>query len=124
MLQSSISEEPAEEATPAPTVEIGAEAFGNMQENTQSNLAAFEMLKGKAEESLQRLRNSNLQDKHNHDLRLQSLLDAIHLAEDKLDDAKRDHSRVSEEKAKAAGEMADTETAKAAEEKSLAETQG
>merc|ERR1719335_1609074 len=90
-----------------------------MQANTESNLAAFEMLKGKAEESLQRLRNNNLQDKHNHDLRIQSLLDAIHLSEDKLDDVKRDHSRLSEEKAKAEADKADT----AASKKSLAEVQ-
>merc|ERR1719335_1974234 len=94
-----------------------------MQQNTENNLAAFEMLKGKAEESLQRLRNNNLQDKHNHDLRIQSLLDAIHLSEDKLDDTKRDHSRLSEEKAKAESEKADTEASKKASETSLAEVQ-
>merc|ERR1719161_1086652 len=110
-------------ATPAPTVEIGAEAFGAMQQNTESNLAAFEMLKGKAAESLQRLRNNEQQEKHNHDLRIQSLMDAIHLSEDKLDDTKRDHSRLSEEKAKAESEKADTEASKAASEKSLAEVQ-
>merc|ERR1719379_3296619 len=120
MLQSSISEEPAEEATPAPTVEIGAEAFQGMQENTQSNLAAFEMLKGKAEESLQRMRDAEGQEKHNFDLRKQSLLDAIHLAEDKMDDAKRDHTRVSEEKAEAEGEKVKVEESKAAAEKLLA----
>jgi len=121
-MQSDGMEEPAE-GTPAPTVEIGAEAFGAMQQNTESNLAAFEMLKGKAEESLQRLRNNEQQEKHNHDLRIQSLLDAIHLSEDKLDDTKRDHSRLSEEKAKAESEKADTEASKAASEKSLAEVQ-
>merc|ERR1719456_247286 len=115
-------EEPAE-GTPAPTVEVSQEAFQGMQQNTESNLAAFEMLKGKAEEALQRLRNNEQQEKHNHDLRIQSLLDAIHLSEDKLDDTKRDHSRLSEEKAKAVGEKGDTEASKAASEKSLAEVQ-
>lgn len=110
-------------ATPAPTVEIGAEAFGAMQQNTESNLAAFEMLKGKAAESLQRLRNNEQQEKHNHDLRIQSLMDAIHLSEDKLADTKRDHSRLSEEKAKAESDKSDTEASKAASEKALAEVQ-
>jgi len=80
-------------------------------------------LKGKAEEALQRLRNNDLQAKHNHDLRIQSLLDAIHLSEDKLDDVKRDHSRLSEEKASALSEKTDTEASKAASEKALSECQ-
>merc|ERR1719453_2148356 len=98
--------------------------MAGMQENTGNNLAAFEMLKGKAEESLQRMRDAEVQEKHNHDLRLQSLLDAIHLAEDKMDDAKRDHTRVSEEKAKAEGEKTDTEASKTDSETSLAQVQG
>jgi len=120
-MQADGMEDPA--ATPAPTVEVSQEAFQGMQQNTENNLAAFEMLKGKAEESLQRLRNNDVQEKHNHDLRIQSLLDAIHLSEDKLDDVKRDHSRLSEEKAKAEADKADTEASKAASEKSLAEVQ-
>merc|ERR1719272_963944 len=102
-------EEPAAEEAPAPTVEVSQEAFQGMQQNTENNLGAFEMLKGKAEESLQRLRNNELQDKHNHDLRVQSLMDAIHLSEDKLADVKRDHSRLSEEKARAESEKTDSE---------------
>merc|ERR1719272_1589954 len=113
-------EEPAAEEAPAPTVEVSQEAFQGMQQNTESNLAAFEMLKGKAEESLQRLRNNDLQEKHNHDLRLQSLLDAIHLSEDKLDDVKRDHARLSEEKATATGDKQDTQEAQRATERALA----
>merc|ERR1719335_1466053 len=92
-----------------------------MQQNTENNLAAFEMLKGKAEESLQRLRNNDVQEKHNHDLRIQSLLDAIHLSEDKLDDVKREHARLSEEKAKAQSDKADVEASKAASEKAKGE---
>merc|ERR1719456_1821599 len=78
------------------------------------------MLKGKAEESLQKMRAGELTNKHNHDLRIQSLLDAIHLCEDKMDDAKRDHTRLSEEKAEAEGELAETQETKAAAEKYLA----
>jgi chromosome segregation ATPase len=123
-MQADGMEEPAAaDATPAPTVEVSQEAFQGMQQNTENNLAAFEMLKGKAEESLTRLRNNDLQDKHNHDLRIQSLLDGIHLSEDKLEDVKRDRSRLSEEKARAESEKADTEASKAASEKALAGVQ-
>merc|ERR1719161_1145739 len=86
------------EATPAPTVELGADQVDQMNENSNSNLAAFEMLKGKAEEALSKMREAENTEQHNHDLRLQSLTQAIHLAEDKTDDAKRDHARISEEK--------------------------
>jgi len=117
LLQQQISEDPVE---PAPTVEIGAEAMQGMQENTGNNLAAFEMLKGKAEESLQRMRDAEVQEKAAHDLRMQSLKGAIHLAEDNMDDAKRDHTRLEEEKGEAEGEVAKTEETKAAAEKYLA----
>lgn len=111
------SEDP--EATPVPTVELGAEQVGQMQQDSENNLAAFEMLKGKAAESLDKLRDSEKLEQHNHDLRIQSLLDAIHLAEDKTDDAKRERSRLAEEQAKAEKELADTQASKAADEKKL-----
>merc|ERR1719421_998777 len=104
---------------PPATVEVGADAMAGMQQNSENNLAAFEMLKGKAEESLQRVRDNEVTEKHNHDLRVQALLDAIHLAEDKMEDAKRDHTRLGEEKAEAEGEVAKTEETKAAAEKYL-----
>merc|ERR1719217_883547 len=116
LLQQQVTEDP--EA--APTVEIGAEAMQGMQDNTQNNMAAFEMLKGKAEESLQRMRDGEVQEKAAHDLRLQSLKSAIHLAEDNMDDAKRDHTRLGEEKGEAEGEIAKSEETKAAAEKYLA----
>jgi len=109
-----------EPATPAPTVEIGAEAMQGMQENTQNNMAAFEMLKGKAEESLQRMRDAEVQEKAAHDLRIQSLKAAIHLSNDNMDDAKRDKTRLSEEKGEAEGEVVKSEETKAAAEKYLA----
>merc|ERR1719333_1738624 len=92
-------EEPAEEA-PA-TVEIGADQFGQMQQDSADNLAAFEGLKGKAEESLQRQRDEEVKKQQEHDMLIMSLKEAIHLAEDKVDDAKKDKARLSEEKAKA-----------------------
>jgi hypothetical protein len=120
LLQQQVTDgqEPAAEA--APTVEIGAEAMQGMQDNTNNNLAAFEMLKGKAEESLQRMRDGEVAEKAAHDLRIQSLKAAIHLSEDNMDDAKKDHTRLGEEKAEAEGEVAKTEETKAAAEKYLA----
>merc|ERR1719160_1647602 len=109
-----------EETTPAPTVELGAEQVDQMNQNSNDNLAAFEMLKGKAEEALSKMREAENTEQHNHDLRLQSLTQAIHLAEDKTADAKRDHARVSEEKADAEHELVETEASKAADEKTLA----
>merc|ERR1719379_3178149 len=91
------------------------------QANGENNLAAFEMLKGKAEESLQRLRDAEVTEKHNHDLRVQALTQAIHLAEDKKEDATKDKTRLSEEKGAAEGELVKTQETKAASEKYLAE---
>merc|ERR1719160_955675 len=108
------------ETTPAPTVELGAEQVDQMNQNSNDNLAAFEMLKGKAEEALSKMREAENTEQHNHDLRIQSLTQAIHLAEDKTADAKRDHARVSEEKADAEHELVETEASKAADEKTLA----
>merc|ERR1719217_237967 len=116
LLQQQVTEDP--EA--APTVEIGAEAMQGMQDNTANNMAAFEMLKGKAEESLQRMRDGEVAEKAAHDLRIQSLKSAIHLANDNMDDAKRDKTRLEEEKAEAEAEVAKTEETKAAAEKYLA----
>merc|ERR1719265_713092 len=119
LLQEQVSTDQDPEATPAPTVEIGAEAMQGMQENTGNNLAAFEMLKGKAEESLQRMRDGEVAEKAAHDLRMQSLKGAIHLSEDNMDDAKRDKTRLEEEKGEAEGEVAKSEETKAASEKYL-----
>lgn len=116
LLQQQMGEDPAE--APA-TVEIGADAMQGMQDNTANNLGAFEMLKGKAEESLQRMRDAEVQEKHNHDLRLQALMDAIHLAEDKKEEAHKDHTRLGQEKGEAEGELTEVTEAKAAAEKYL-----
>merc|ERR1719161_605485 len=108
------------EATPVPTAALGADQAAQMNENSNSNLAAFEMLKGKAEEALSKMREAEATEQHNHDLRIQSLTQAIQLAEDKTEDAKRDHARISEEKADAEHELVETEASKAADEKTLA----
>merc|ERR1719159_1137505 len=87
--------------------------------DSADNLAAFEGLKGKAEEALQRQRDEEVKKQNEHDLNIASLNQAVALAEDRLDDAKKDHSRISEDKSKAEGELADTEASKAADEKAL-----
>merc|ERR1719428_503246 len=51
-----------------------------------------------------------------------TLKQAIALAENDLDDAKKEHARISQEKAEAEEEKGDVEASKAADEKSLAET--
>merc|ERR1719460_2219860 len=108
-------EDPPEAPAPA------ADPMAQAQENGENNLAAFEMLKGKAEESLQRLRDNEVTEKHNHDLRVQALTQAIHLAEDKKEDAAKDKSRLAEEKSEAEAELVKTKETQAAAEKYLAE---
>lgn len=103
-------EEPAAEEAPA------EEGGGS----NSDNLAAFEGLKGKAEEALQRQRDEEVKKQHEHEMQMMSLKEAIRLAEDKVDDAKRDHARLSEEKAKAEAELAEVEAGKADDEKALA----
>jgi hypothetical protein len=104
-------------AAPAPA----ADPMATAQANGENNLAAFEMLKGKAEESLQRMRDDEVTEKHNHDLRIQALTQAIHLAEDKKEDATKDKTRLSEEKGAAEAELVKTGETKAAAEKYLSE---
>jgi len=84
------------------------------------NLAAFEGLKGKAEESLQRQRDEEVKKQNEHNLNVVSLKQAIALAEEKVDDAKRDKNRLAEEKAKAEDELGEVKASKAADEKTLA----
>jgi len=89
------------------------------KEEENESLAAFEGLRGKAEEALQRLRDDEAQKIHNHNLNLQSLKQAVALAENNLDDVKREHARISQEKAEASEELVETEASKAADEKTL-----
>jgi len=90
------------------------------EEEKNENLAAFEGLRGKAEEALQRLRDEETKKQSEHDLAMMSLKQAIALAENSLDDAKKEKSRISQEKAEATEELAETEASKAADEKALA----
>lgn len=117
MIQQSTLSDEDPPAAPAPA----PDPLGQAQENGANNLAAFEMLKGKAEESLQRLRDNEVTEKHNHDLRIQALTQAIHLAEDKKEDATKDKTRLTEEKGEAEAELVKTQETKAAAEKYLAE---
>merc|ERR1719420_2294156 len=88
----------------------------------EKNLAAFEELKGKAEEALQRQRDEETKAQSEHDIQVMSIKQAIALAENNVDDAKKERARLAEEKAKAEEEKADAEAAKAADEKSLEAT--
>lgn len=105
----------AEAATPPPTVEVGADALAGFQKASEDNLQSFETLKGKAQEAVSKAQNEETTAQHNHMLRMQSLTDAINLAEDKLSDHKRDRSRFTEEKGKAEGELAEVKETKSAD---------
>lgn len=121
-VQDAQAEEPpaAEEATPLPTVEVSGEAMASFQESAANNLQAFETLKGKAQESLEKARNEELMAQHNHQLRMQSLTEAINIAEDKVGDYKQEKSRLGEEKGKAEGQLADAKETKKADQMYLA----
>merc|ERR1719272_2882989 len=88
----------------------------------ETNLAAFEGLKGKAEEALQRMRDEENKKQGEHDVQAMTLKQAISLAENNVDDAKKDRARLAQEKAQAEEEKADVEASKAADEKSLEAT--
>merc|ERR1719262_1850392 len=93
-----------------------------MVAQNEANLAMFEGLKGKAEEALQRIRDEETKKQGEHDVQVMTLKQAIALAENNVDDAKKARSRLAQEKAEAEEEKADVEASKAADEKSLAET--
>merc|ERR1719181_1282065 len=102
--------------------EPGGDAMAAQVAQNEANLAAFEGLKGKAEEALQKQRDEETKAQSEHDIQVMPLKQAIALAENNVDDAKKERARPAEEKAKAEEEKADAEAAKAADEKSLAET--
>jgi len=112
-----VQEESDPAAAPAGNDNVAAQVAQN-----EANLAAFEGLKGKAEESLQRMRDEETKAQSEHDIQMMSLKQAISLAENNVDDAKKEKARLSEEKAKAEEELADVKASKAADEKSLEET--
>jgi len=104
-----------------PGESAGAAMEAQIAQN-EANLAAFEGLKGKAEESLQRMRDEETKAQSEHDIQVMTLKQEIALAEDNIKDAKTTRARLAEEKAKCEEEKADVEASKAADEKSLEET--
>merc|ERR1719235_1002350 len=99
------------------------DAMAAQTAQNEKNLAAFEGLKGKAEESLQKLRDEETKKQSEHDIQVMSLKQAIALAENNVDDAKKEKSRLSQEKAECEEESETVSASKAADEKSLKETQ-
>jgi hypothetical protein len=102
--------------------EPGGDAMAAQVAQNEANLAAFEELKGKAEEALQKQRDEETKAQSEHDVQVMTIKQAIALAENNVDDAKKERARLAEEKAKCEEEKADAEAAKAADEKSLEET--
>merc|ERR1719327_2324964 len=100
----------------------GGDAMAAQIAQNEKNLAAFEELKGKAEESLQRMRDEENKKQSEHDIQVMQLKQAIALAENNVDDAKKERARLSQEKAEAEEENADCEASVAADSKSLEET--
>jgi chromosome segregation ATPase len=101
---------------------IAAPATGHLDEANEEkneNLEAFEGLRGKAEEALQRLREEETKKQSEHEMNVMAMKQAVALAENNLDDAKRERARISQEKAEAVEELAETEASKAADEKAL-----
>merc|ERR1719281_970674 len=106
-----LQEEPA---TDAPATG-NADAMNAQIAQNEANLAAFEGLKGKAEESLQRMRDEETKAQSEHDVQVMTLKQAIALAKDNVDDAKKEKARLSQEKAEAEEEKADCEASLAAD---------
>merc|ERR1719387_221177 len=82
-------------------------------------MAAFAGLKKKAEESLQKERDGEVNAAQNHAMNKQALTDQINLLKSKEEDCKKDKMDLSEEKAEAEKEMASIAETKAADEKYL-----
>jgi len=104
------------------TEEPAGDATAAQVSQNNDNLAAFEGLKGKAEESLQKMRDEETKKQSEHDIQEMTLKQAIALAENNVADAKKERARLAQEKSEAEEEKADVAASKAADEKSLAET--
>lgn len=92
-------------------------------QKNEENLAAFEGLKGKAEEALQKMRDEEAKKQADHNVQVGELKMAIALAEANVDDAKKEVARLSQEKATAEDELAEAKASLEADMKSLKETQ-
>lgn len=90
---------------------------------TADNLAAFEGLKKKALEALQRERTQEKKEVNEFMVEKQSLMGAMKLFNTKLDDANEDRNQLAEEKGQAEGENKQATESKAMDEKALAELQ-
>jgi len=110
----------------------GRSAFLQVQEDpvagaedsgTADNLAAFEGLKKKAAGALQREREQEKKEFNEFMVEKQSLMGAMKLFNNKLDDANEDKNQLSEEKGQAEGENKMATESKATDEKALAELQ-
>jgi hypothetical protein len=85
----------------------------------QDQMDAFAGLKKKAEKSLQKLRDGEVNSQQNHAMNKQSLTDQINLCKTKEEDCKKDKMELTEEKAEAEKELAQIAETKAADEKYL-----
>merc|ERR1719160_826885 len=102
-----------------PPVEVSAEAMAGQKKNTEDNMAAFEGLKAKAEAALQKERDNEAKKQNEHNVNMMSLKQAQMIAEDDIQDSKKDKARMAQEKGEAEGEKASAEEAKAADSKKL-----
>lgn len=100
-------------------VQVSEEALAGQAENTENSMNAFEGLKKKAEEALQRERESDANKQHAHEMTMMTLKEEQKLAGDKTEDCKKDKARLAEEKGEAEGVKATNEESKAEDEKNL-----
>merc|ERR1719217_623947 len=89
-----------------PEGESAGGAMAAMVAQNEANLAMFEGLKGKAEEALQRARDEETKKQGEHDVQMMTLKQAVALAENNVDDAKKERARLAQEKAEAEEEKA------------------
>jgi len=104
-------------------VQEGADPMSAQLDKNEENLAAFEGLKGKAEEALQKMRDEEAKKQADHNVQVGELKMAIALAEANVDDAKKERARLMEEMATAKGKLGEAGSSLEADEKSLKETQ-
>merc|ERR1719321_416279 len=104
-------------------VQTEQDPMADQMAKNEENLAAFEGLKGKAEEALQKMRDEEAKKQADHNVQVGELKMAIVLAEDNVDDAKKEKAKLSEEKATAENELGEVEASLEADSKKLKETQ-
>merc|ERR1719359_1202296 len=108
-----------------PLAGLGGVAGGDNQPAVQvdetvspeENMAAFEGLKKKAEKALQDEREGESNQQQAHMMNKQSLTDQINLCKYKVEEGQKEKSSLSEEKAEAEGDLAETKETMAADNK-------